>query len=141
MSTLTNPVPQTDDSTTNPSSSSNKSHSIIRIGTRRSALARTQVDIVVEELKRRWHNSSNPTNSDPKENAYKNTEFEIHAIATNLGDVDKTSPLYQMGQEGKSIWTHELEVGLLEGSLDFVVHSLKGRLKLCAGHHPLMELR
>ena len=44
-------------------------------------------------------------------------------MATNLGDTDKTTALYAMN--AKSLWTHELEVSLLAGGLDVLVHCLK----------------
>lgn len=82
----------------------------INIGTRRSVLARIQTDIVQRALREAWPGRT----------------YEVHAIATNLGDTDKVTPLSQMGGGAKSVWTHELEVKLLDKSLDIVVHSLKG---------------
>lgn len=76
------------------------------IGTRRSALARVQTDLVETELKKAWPSSS----------------FAIHAMAT-AGDKDQVTALHEMG--AKSLWTHELEALLLTGDLDMIVHSLK----------------
>ncbi|WFD46245.1 hydroxymethylbilane synthase [Malassezia furfur] len=41
------------------------------------------------------------------------------------GDLNLRSPLYVIGGEGRAIWTKELEVALLAGGVDAIVHSLK----------------
>lgn len=41
------------------------------------------------------------------------------------GDRDKTTDLHTLAQTGKSLWTEELEVLLLKGEIDCIVHSLK----------------
>lgn len=43
---------------------------------------------------------------------------------TTTGDNNLTKPLHAFG--GKSLWTKELEELMLEGSVDLIVHSLKG---------------
>lgn len=43
---------------------------------------------------------------------------------STMGDKNQTTPLHNFG--AKNLWTHELEAGLVDGSLDLVVHSLKG---------------
>ncbi|KAF2105090.1 putative porphobilinogen deaminase Hem3 [Rhizodiscina lignyota] len=78
----------------------------IRIGTRRSKLARIQTDIIVSALQKAW-----------PERAY-----EVVAMDP-LGDRDKNTPLHAMG--AKSLWTAELEVLLEKGGLDVIVHSCK----------------
>ncbi|RPA72100.1 porphobilinogen deaminase [Ascobolus immersus RN42] len=78
----------------------------INIGTRKSLLALAQADIVKEQL----------------EQMFPELEIEIHAMAT-MGDKNQVTPLHSFG--AKSLWTHELEHGLVEGSLDLIVHSLK----------------
>lgn len=40
-----------------------------------------------------------------------------------MGDMNKVTPLYQF--DAKALWTRELEVALLEGEIDMIVHSLK----------------
>ncbi|KAI9769050.1 MAG: porphobilinogen deaminase [Geoglossum umbratile] len=40
-----------------------------------------------------------------------------------MGDKNQVTPLHNFGAE--SLWTHELEAGLMEGALDLIVHSLK----------------
>ena len=88
-----------------PSSSSPRK--TIRIGSRKSKLALVQTDIVRDALKA----------------AHPDLEFEVIAMATT-GDNNQTKPLYSFG--AKALWTQELEVLLLEGKLDMIVHSLKG---------------
>ncbi|KAH7419448.1 porphobilinogen deaminase, dipyromethane cofactor binding domain-containing protein [Cadophora sp. MPI-SDFR-AT-0126] len=78
----------------------------IRIGTRRSALAVVQAEMVVAALKK-----AHPENT-----------YEIHAMAT-MGDKNQVTALHEFG--AKSLWTHELEAQLLDGDLDFIVHCLK----------------
>lgn len=99
---------------TNPTSP----HATIRMGTRRSKLARIQTDIVLGTLKASWPDRS----------------YEVVAMDP-LGDRDKQTALYAMG--AKSLWTAELEVLLDKGletrgkpdrkdeGLDLIVHSCK----------------
>jgi hydroxymethylbilane synthase len=82
------------------------SASVVNIGTRRSALAVIQANIVQAALQA----------------AYPSREFKIHAMAT-MGDKNQVTPLHDFG--AKALWTHELEAGLMEGSLDLIVHCLK----------------
>jgi hydroxymethylbilane synthase len=42
---------------------------------------------------------------------------------TTEGDKNQSQALYLLG--GKALWTKELEIGLLDGSIDLIVHSLK----------------
>ncbi|KAK8157412.1 porphobilinogen deaminase, dipyromethane cofactor binding domain-containing protein [Phyllosticta citrichinensis] len=79
---------------------------IVHLGTRRSALARVQTDIVEAALTKAWPGQ----------------RCEIHAMAT-MGDKNQTTALHEMG--AKSLWTHELEALLETGDLDMIVHSLK----------------
>jgi hydroxymethylbilane synthase len=78
----------------------------VNIGSRRSKLALVQTQIVHDALKA----------------AYPEIDFKIHAMAT-MGDKNQITPLHNFG--AKSLWTYELEDGLLNGSLDLIVHSLK----------------
>jgi porphobilinogen deaminase len=50
--------------------------------------------------------------------------YAIKARDTAAGDVDKLTPFKDMPV--KNLWTHELETLMVEGQLDFLVHSLKG---------------
>ncbi|KAF8425179.1 porphobilinogen deaminase, dipyromethane cofactor binding domain-containing protein [Tirmania nivea] len=76
------------------------------IGSRKSKLALIQAEIVKAELKSHF--------------PYLN--FEIKSITTT-GDNNLNKPLHSFG--AKSLWTRELEELMLEGTVDFIVHSLK----------------
>ncbi|RKF63781.1 Porphobilinogen deaminase [Golovinomyces cichoracearum] len=76
------------------------------VGTRKSALAMIQAEIVHTDLKK----------------SYPDTYFEIHPMNT-MGDKDQTTALSKFGT--KALWTSELEAQLLDGSLDMIVHCLK----------------
>ncbi|XDG01827.1 hypothetical protein ABKA04_001442 [Annulohypoxylon sp. FPYF3050] len=79
---------------------------VIRVGTRKSALALIQADYVVASL-RALHPS---------------VDFEIKGMHSTA-DKDKITALYKFG--GKGLWTNELEAELKLGEVDFIVHSLK----------------
>lgn len=78
--------------------------SVIRIGTRGSRLAIWQADDVAARLARAGITS------------------EKKVIVTK-GDVDRDTPLPELGDKG--LFTAELDLALLEGSIDLAVHSLK----------------
>ncbi|TVY33261.1 Porphobilinogen deaminase [Lachnellula subtilissima] len=78
----------------------------MHIGTRRSALAVVQAELILAALKK----------------AHPEIEYEIHAMAT-MGDKNQVTALHEFG--AKSLWTHELEAQLLDGTLDLIVHCLK----------------
>jgi hydroxymethylbilane synthase len=77
-----------------------------RLGTRGSLLARTQSGLIAAELQR-----LNPAVS-----------IELKIIKTT-GDRITDRPLHDVG--GKGLFTKELEVALLNGEIDFAVHSYK----------------
>ncbi|KAK5449748.1 porphobilinogen deaminase [Exophiala xenobiotica] len=81
--------------------------SSFNVGTRKSKLALVQTDIVTKALA-----AACPDNV-----------YAIKARDTAAGDIDKVTPFKDMPV--KNLWTHELEVLMLEGQLDFLVHSLK----------------
>ena len=91
-----------------PSSTTTTTTTTFNIGTRKSALALAQTELVVSSLTRAWPDHT----------------FEIHARDTAAGDLDKVTPFKDMPV--KNLWTHELETLLMEGKLDLLVHSLKG---------------
>ncbi|KAL8944686.1 MAG: hypothetical protein Q9216_000254 [Gyalolechia sp. 2 TL-2023] len=91
-----------------PRPQSSTSPRTLRIGTRASALAIAQVDIFASLIK-----TLHPTLV---------TETVPISVA---GDRDKTTNLHTLAQGGKSLWTEELEVLLLKGDIDCIVHSLK----------------
>ena len=78
---------------------------VIKVGSRGSALALIQDEVVIGCLK-----ANNP-----------DLDFEIDTVRTR-GDVDQTSQLAGMGL---GIFVKELEQELLDGKLDIAVHSLK----------------
>ncbi|TVY42882.1 Porphobilinogen deaminase [Lachnellula occidentalis] len=88
------------------SSSAGLTTTKMHIGTRRSALAVVQAELILAALKK----------------AHPEIEYEIHAMAT-MGDKNQTTALHEFG--AKSLWTHELEAQLLDGTLDIIVHCLK----------------
>ncbi|XP_035242567.1 porphobilinogen deaminase-like [Anguilla anguilla] len=79
---------------------------VIRIGTRKSQLARIQTDSVAEKLK-----ELNP-----------NVHLEIVGMST-IGDKILDTALSKIGE--KSLFTKELENALERNEVDLVVHSLK----------------
>ncbi|KAK6458568.1 porphobilinogen deaminase, dipyromethane cofactor binding domain-containing protein [Scheffersomyces xylosifermentans] len=88
-----------------------EAHNHVQIGSRKSKLAVVQSEIVKGEI----------------ETAFPHLNCSILALST-LGDKIQTKPLYSFG--GKSLWTKELEILLLEQveefpKLDLIVHSLK----------------
>uniref|UniRef100_A0A8C3WYB1 hydroxymethylbilane synthase n=1 Tax=Catagonus wagneri TaxID=51154 RepID=A0A8C3WYB1_9CETA len=79
---------------------------VIRVGTRKSQLARIQTDSVVATLKA----------------LYPGLQFEIIAMSTT-GDKILDTALSKIGE--KSLFTKELEYALERNEVDLVVHSLK----------------
>ena len=78
----------------------------VRIGTRKSQLALVQTYWVKAEL----------------EKHFPNIEFEVEKMSTQ-GDKILDVPLAKIGDKG--LFTKELEVGMLNNTTDFAVHSLK----------------
>ncbi len=78
--------------------------STIRIGTRGSALARAQAQLVADRL------------------SAVGCQVEISTIASD-GDRDKTTPLSVIG--GRGVFASSLQQALLEGRIDLAVHSAK----------------
>jgi len=78
----------------------------IVLASRASQLAQIQTHIVLDTLK----------------TAFPDREFGTSFMSTQ-GDKDLSRALYLLG--GKSLWTKELEVALLNGEVDMLVHSLK----------------
>ncbi|KAL8693552.1 MAG: hypothetical protein Q9218_001638 [Villophora microphyllina] len=89
----------------------------LRVGTRASALALAQVDFFTSLL------------------APKHPTLPTKTIPISVaGDRDKVTNLHTLAQTGKSLWTEELEVLLLNGEIDCIVHSLKDvPTKVCEG--------
>ncbi|KAI0271602.1 porphobilinogen deaminase [Gloeopeniophorella convolvens] len=78
----------------------------IVLASRVSQLAQIQTNIVLDTLQR----------------AFPDRAFGTSFMSTQ-GDKNQAQALYLLG--GKSLWTKELEVALLDGSVDMLVHSLK----------------
>lgn len=90
---------------------------VIRLGTRASKLAVIQAEYVAKLFSQR-----NPS-----------IQIEIVKLSTP-GDVDKTTPLSQLG--GKGVFISTLEKALLDETIDVAIHSLKdvtseSSFKLC----------
>jgi len=82
------------------------SQKTIRVGSRKSELALIQTKFVINKLKE----------------LHPELEFEIISMTT-MGDRVLDKPLPKIGE--KSLFTKDLEVALLSGTVDFIVHSLK----------------
>lgn len=80
------------------------------IGTRKSALALKQTNLVIEAAAKLCPEYT----------------YVVKARDTAAGDIDKVTPFKDMPV--KNIWTHELETLMMEGELDFLCHSLKGKI-------------
>ena len=80
--------------------------SVLRLGTRGSLLARTQSQLVADDLMRR----------------HPGLRVELMTVRTS-GDRITDRPLHEFG--GKGLFTKELEQALLAGEVDFAVHSFK----------------
>lgn len=91
---------------TDPHGSSSKA--TFNVGSRKSKLALIQTNAVVSAL-----STACPDNA-----------YVVKARDTAAGDIDKLTPFKDMPV--KNLWTHELETLMVEGQLDFLVHSLKG---------------
>lgn len=87
-------------------SASNTSTRTIRIGSRKSQLALVQTYWVKDQLQQ----------------AFPDRTFEVHTMSTQ-GDKILDVALAKIGDKG--LFTKELEVGMINGDIDFAVHSLK----------------
>lgn len=97
------------------------SRGCINVGSRKSQLALIQTNLVIGRLKLFYEN-----NPDILENLSPNTKGELNfniKSMTTTGDKILDKPLPEIG--AKSLFTRELELELLQGGVDFVVHSLK----------------
>lgn len=79
---------------------------LLKVGTRGSKLALTQTNWVCEKLKEK----------------NKNLEIEVVVIKTK-GDLIQNKALDKIGDKG--LFVKEIEAALLDGSVDFAVHSMK----------------
>jgi hydroxymethylbilane synthase len=81
---------------------------VLRLGTRGSPLALVQARLVATALR--------------DAHGWGPELIEIEPIATS-GDQLRDRPISEMG--GKALWTKELDLALIEGRIDFAVHSMK----------------
>ncbi|KAI0199338.1 porphobilinogen deaminase [Astrocystis sublimbata] len=79
---------------------------LVRVGTRKSALALVQAEWVVASLQK----------------LHPSVDFEVRPMLSQA-DKDKITALYKMG--GKGLWTNELEAALVARELDVIVHCAK----------------
>lgn len=86
--------------------------SVIRIGTRKSELAKIQTGLVVSKL----------------QEAFPEYEYEI-VYMTTKGDKEKDSPIPSFG--GKAVFVEEFEQALLDDTIDLAVHSAKDMPNPC----------
>jgi hydroxymethylbilane synthase len=78
----------------------------LRLGTRGSVLAKTQSQLIADELEKR----------------HSGLVVELIVVKTS-GDTIADRPLHEYG--GKGLFTKEIELALLDGRVDFAVHSYK----------------
>lgn len=86
--------------------------SVIRIGTRKSELAKIQTGLVISKLQER----------------FPEYQYEI-VLMTTKGDKDKKCPIPSFG--GKAVFVEEFEQALLEDTIDLAVHSAKDMPNPC----------
>lgn len=79
---------------------------LVRVGTRGSKLSLAQTDIAVEEIRA----------------IHPDIGIEKTIIETS-GDLDRTTPIYSLSEKG--IFEKEVDQAVLDGKVDFAVHSLK----------------
>lgn len=85
---------------------------IVKVGTRGSALARIQTDMVIASMQK----------------AFPEYQFEP-VILTTRGDKQTDRPIMAFG--GKAVFVEEFEHALLDGSIDIAVHSAKDMPNPC----------
>jgi hydroxymethylbilane synthase len=79
---------------------------LLRVGTRGSRLSLIQTDMLVKSIER-----ANPS-----------VKIERKIIASS-GDLDRKTPLFSLSQKG--IFEKEVDQAVLDGKVDFAVHSMK----------------
>src|SRR5690349_23296195 len=79
---------------------------ILKFGTRGSKLSLVQTELIVESIRRQ------------------NPGLEIdRKVITTAGDADQRTPLFSLDQKG--IFEKEIDQAVLDGRVDFAVHSTK----------------
>ncbi|VDN46081.1 conserved protein of unknown function [Petrocella atlantisensis] len=97
----------------------------IRLGTRGSALALKQTELVMSHLQKAYQKKADQLSSDPSNTSISSNEpLELECVIIETkGDRDQTTPLSQIG--GQGLFIKEIEQALLDKSIDLAVHSLK----------------
>jgi hydroxymethylbilane synthase len=90
----------------------------IRFGSRGSALALAQTNLAADRFRA----------------AHPGRDVEVRVITTE-GDVDKTSPLTEIG--GRGVFTNAIEAAILRGEVDAAIHSAKD---LPSALHPAVPI-
>jgi hydroxymethylbilane synthase len=90
----------------------------LRFGSRGSALALAQTNLAADRFRA----------------LYPRRAVEVHVISTE-GDVDKTSPLTEIG--GRGVFTSAIEAAILRGEVDAAIHSAKD---LPSALHPAVPI-
>lgn len=93
----------------------------INVGSRKSQLALIQTNLVLDKLKLFYENNPDQL-EELLDDANRKLNFNIKAMSTT-GDNILDKPLPEIGT--KSLFTREIEIELLQGGVDFIVHSLK----------------
>lgn len=88
------------------------------LASRGSQLAQIQTNIVLSSLRTLTSKSASSSDASGAPQPQFNTQF-----MTTAGDRNQSQALYLMG--GKALWTKDLEVALLDSSVDMLIHSLK----------------
>lgn len=97
---------------------------VIYVGSRKSQLALIQTHLVIEKLKNFYLNNPDRSAILHKAGCLRKNEVDFKVVSmTTTGDKVLDKPLPEIGT--KSLFTRELEIELLQGRVDFVVHSLK----------------
>jgi hydroxymethylbilane synthase len=90
----------------------------VRFGTRGSALALAQTNLAADRFR-----ATHPGRA-----------VEVHVVSTE-GDIDKTSPLTEIG--GRGVFTNAIEAAILRGEVDAAIHSAKD---LPSALHPAVPI-
>lgn len=90
----------------------------VRFGSRGSALALAQTNLAADRFRA----------------FYPRRAVEVHVISTE-GDIDKTSPLTEIG--GRGVFTSAIEAAILRGEVDAAIHSAKD---LPSALHPAVPI-
>ena len=107
---------------------------VLVLSSRKSELAVRQASLVQSLLEQQFGQAAlaSPAKSEVRQflqsfapsSGIRPIDFPVRTMST-LGDLNLKAPLCVIGGEGRAIWTKELEVALMAGAVDAIVHSLK----------------